>query len=165
MEVEMEENLELNLFDEEYVRSGGFWERFTAYILDVFLIIGGVSAILSFFLKPSSYFFQFLIGIVYFTYFYGTSGETIGKKIMGLKVVTLDGSPLTYGKGFLRYIGYFLSTITLNIGFLMIAWDKKKQGLHDKICKTTVVAKERKVRDKDLPQRIKEVIEEYKRKR
>ena len=59
--------------------------------------------------------------------------------ICHLKVVQENGEELTYGKSFLRVIGYFFSTIALNLGFLWVAFDRKKQGLHDKIAGTYVI--------------------------
>ena len=138
----MQENLELNVFDDEFVRLGGFWERFAAYFIDV--IILGIAGVILNFIPILGQIVILLLGPAYFTYFYGTTGQTLGKKVLGLKVVKLDGSDLTYGKGFLRCVGYIVSEVVLCIGFLMIGWDKKKQGLHDKICGTTVVAKEKK---------------------
>jgi len=139
----MEENLDLNVFDDEFVRLGGFWERFAAYFIDG--IILGVASVILNFIPILGQILYFLLAILYFPYFYGTTGQTPGKKILGLKVVRLDGLDLTYGKGFLRgLLGYFISGLIFYIGYLMIGWDKKKQGLHDKISGTTVVAKEKK---------------------
>ncbi|OQX54533.1 MAG: hypothetical protein B5M48_00245 [Candidatus Omnitrophica bacterium 4484_213] len=137
----MQENLELKIFDQEYVRLGGFWERFAAYFIDG--IILGVASVILNFIPILGQILYFLLVILYFPYFYGTTGQTPGKKILGLKVVRLDGLDLTYGKGFLRgLLGYFISGLIF-FGYLMIGWDKKKQGLHDKISGTTVVAKEK----------------------
>ena len=50
-----------------------------------------------------------------------------------------DGKPLSVGKAILRYIGYILSAIPLSLGFLWIAFDKKRQGLHDKIASSYAI--------------------------
>jgi len=46
-----------------------------------------------------------------------------------------------YSKGrlALRYLGYYVSTIVLFLGFFWVAWDKKKQGWHDKMARTVVI--------------------------
>lgn len=79
------------------------------------------------------------ISCFYFTLFHGSTGQTIGKKIMGLKVVPVADSMMTYKKAFIRYIGYIISEIPLFLGFLWIVFDKDKQGWHDKIAGTFVV--------------------------
>jgi uncharacterized RDD family membrane protein YckC len=51
-----------------------------------------------------------------------------------------DGSPIGYGRAALREVfGKFLSTLLLGIGYLMVAFDDRKQGLHDKIADTCVI--------------------------
>lgn len=67
------------------------------------------------------------------------NGQTLGKKVMGIKVVREDGKPLGYPTAIIRYIGYYISGLFLFIGFLWVIWDPKKQGFHDKIAKTYVV--------------------------
>lgn len=79
------------------------------------------------------------ITIGYFTYFHGSTGQTIGKMACKIKVVQKNGDPLNYPKSFLRWIGYVLSSIVLYIGFFWIAFDKNKQGWHDKIANTFVI--------------------------
>jgi len=58
---------------------------------------------------------------------------------MGIKIIRTDSSPITLPYALLRYLGYIVSTITLLIGFIWIAFDERKQGLHDKIADTYVV--------------------------
>lgn len=96
--------------------------------LDTFIIYG-LSAIAIF----------MAISCFYFTLFHGSTGQTIGKKITGVKVVPAIGGVMTYKKAFVRYIGYGISEIPLFLGFLWIAFDKNKQGWHDKIAGTYVV--------------------------
>ena len=77
--------------------------------------------------------------IGYFIYFHGATGQTIGKMACKIKVVQENGDPLNYSKSFLRWVGYLLSSIVLFIGFFWIAFDKNKQGWHDKIANTSVI--------------------------
>jgi serine/threonine-protein kinase len=67
------------------------------------------------------------------------SGQTLGKKIMGIKMIAIDGSPPGKGRCFLRLIGYVLSSLILYVGFLMALWDQERQALHDKLAGTYVV--------------------------
>lgn len=80
-----------------------------------------------------------LISVVYYVGYWAKSGQTVGKSMLGIKVVGTDGSRLSTGKALLRYIGYLVSGIVLSLGFLWIAYDPKRQGWHDKIAGTYVI--------------------------
>jgi uncharacterized RDD family membrane protein YckC len=77
--------------------------------------------------------------MVYFTYFHGATGQTPGKMALGLKVIQNTGAPMTFGVAFLRWVGYIISGIILDLGFAWIAFDRKKRGWHDMIAATYVV--------------------------
>jgi uncharacterized RDD family membrane protein YckC len=80
------------------------------------------------------------IGAVYYVYFTAFGGQTPGKMALRIKVVRTDSTALTLGRAFYReIIGKFVSGIILGIGYLMIAFDAKKQGLHDRMADTYVV--------------------------
>lgn len=66
---------------------------------------------------------------------------TVGKRLMGIMVTDLNGDRISFGRANGRYLSKYLSLITLLIGFLMPAFTKKKQALHDKIAETVVVKK------------------------
>jgi uncharacterized RDD family membrane protein YckC len=59
-----------------------------------------------------------------------------------IRVVNEDGSRLGYRRAFLRWLGYLLCDLTLDLGYLWAAFDPRKQGLHDKVCRTIVVHEE-----------------------
>lgn len=81
-----------------------------------------------------------VLSLVYFVGYQSQSGVTLGKKAMGIRVVDSKGAKPTMMTLFLREIvGKFISAIILGIGYLMILWDGRKQGLHDKIAQTYVV--------------------------
>lgn len=80
-----------------------------------------------------------LITIAYILGFWVWRGQTPGKMLAGIKIIRTDSSPLDWPHAILRYLGYLVSTVTLLIGFIWIAFDHKKQGLHDKIADTYVV--------------------------
>ncbi|MBP2669271.1 MAG: rdd family protein [Deltaproteobacteria bacterium] len=77
--------------------------------------------------------------VFYYVYLHGTYGQTFGKMALKIRVVNEDGSPLDHRKAFLRWLGYFLCDLTFNIGYVWAAFDHRKQGLHDKVCKTLVI--------------------------
>lgn len=70
-------------------------------------------------------------------------GQTLGKSLMGIKVVDHSGKKPTFGRALLRLTGYFPSLLLGGIGgFLLIVFDPKRQGLHDKIAETYVIPEE-----------------------
>ena len=143
------------------VEKGGFWVRSIAYLIDktILSIIGliffsasliaqktsfsfqnGIPAFKNFFMTlVLTYFAGLIIEVAYFTFFYGYSGQTIGKMVCGLKVVSSKGELISYRRAFLRWIGYQISFYIFFLGFFWIAVDPKKQGWHDKIAKTFVI--------------------------
>ena len=77
---------------------------------------------------------------MYFPYFWKTSGQTAGAKMMEIKVVRdADGGPLTWGAAILRLIGYSISAAVFYIGFIWIFIDKRKRGWFDLIAGTVVI--------------------------
>lgn len=76
----------------------------------------------------------------YYVFYQEKYGQTLGKKVMRIKVVTVDGKAPKKSDFLIReIIGKFLSAVILGIGYLMVIWNPKKQALHDKITKTYVV--------------------------
>lgn len=66
-------------------------------------------------------------------------GQTPGKKLLGIRVIRLDGKPLTGWMSFERFGGYAASAATGLLGFAQILWDRNRQGLHDKATETVVI--------------------------
>jgi len=118
----------------------GFWRRLVAVIIDG-VILGAITGVLMaiFGAQQAASWLGSIIGIIYVIGFWTWRGQTPGKMVMGIKIIKTDGSPIGIGRAILRYVGYLVSTIIICIGYLMIAWDSKKQGLHDKIAGTYVV--------------------------
>lgn len=76
-------------------------------------------------------------------YFVGlTAGKrqgTIGKHAFGIYVRKRDGGRVWIGHSLLRFVGYIVSAIPLYLGFLMVAFNRRKLALHDMIAGTEVV--------------------------
>jgi hypothetical protein len=66
-------------------------------------------------------------------------GQSIGKKMMGVRVVRLDGEPITWWIAFERAGGYAAGFATGLLGFAQIYWDANRQAIHDRIVGTVVV--------------------------
>ena len=135
----VEENVELS--------KAGVGKRLLAFLVDaiilatvffaIFLIFGSSLTIEGTF--ALCYFTSIFLSMIYFTYFYSTSGQTLGKKLFRIKVVSSDEENLYFATGIIRYIGYYISTLLALIGFLMVFFNQEKQGLHDKLAATYVV--------------------------
>jgi uncharacterized RDD family membrane protein YckC len=131
--------------NQQYV---GFGTRFVAALIDGLLLIA-VGIVLGMVFgaagqDPQNFSMQqglsLVINLLYFVYYQGKTGQTLGKKAMKIKVVDAEGKKPSYMTFFLReFIGKTISALVLFIGYLMILWDKNKQGLHDKIASTYVV--------------------------
>lgn len=134
------------------IRYAGFWMRFWAYLLDL-IVIGSFDRLI---VKPLFRLFDLslvefsmfapisiMTAIVFYLYFVLMTkyfGQTLGKMVFGLKVVNLNGAQqLTWGNILFReWIGRFIS-VTVLIGYLIVAFLPKKQGLHDVFADTSVV--------------------------
>jgi len=64
---------------------------------------------------------------------------TLGKRLLGLQVITADGGRVSFGQATVRHMMKFLSLFILTFGFLMSAWTKRRQALHDMPCDCLVV--------------------------
>lgn len=67
------------------------------------------------------------------------SGQTLGKKLLGLRVVELTGKTLTPMICFKRYGGYAAGMATGMTGFLQLIWDSNRQAIQDKTAHTVVI--------------------------
>jgi uncharacterized RDD family membrane protein YckC len=66
--------------------------------------------------------------------------QTLGRRVLGIMVVDDSGKAVGFWRGALREIvGKFLSGIALYVGYVWIAFDRNKQGWHDKIAETYVI--------------------------
>lgn len=133
------------------IRFAGFWMRFWAYLLDL-IVIGSIDRILinpifralDIPLTEINIFAPITIAtaITFYAYFVLMTrffNQTLGKMAFGLKVVNIKGQKLTWGTIIFReWIGRFISA-TIMIGYVIVAFLPKKQGLHDLFADTTVI--------------------------
>jgi uncharacterized RDD family membrane protein YckC len=75
----------------------------------------------------------------YHVFFWALTGQTPGKALLGVRVVTIYGNRISPWRGILRFFGYFLAVIPLGIGLLWVMVDDQRQGWHDKLAKTFVI--------------------------
>ena len=134
-----------------HVAYGGFWIRVLAYLIDGILltiVYGIVARLLGIDIFESDWrhydplgnLLSLVIGWLYFALLESSErGATVGKMVMGLRVVTSDGQRLSFMNATGRYFAKILSAIILCIGFIMVAFTDKKRGLHDIIAGTLVI--------------------------
>jgi uncharacterized RDD family membrane protein YckC len=141
-------------------RYAGFWVRVAASLIDVFLlfsvlfparlVMGSAVTWLGMNVQMpvrEVFLVRRLVRIVIpvaVVWFYRAGLEsssnqaTLGKMAMGLQVTDLHGKRISLERATGRYFAKYLSAVTLAIGYLMVAFDKRKQGLHDRIAGTLV---------------------------
>ncbi|MGG1398668.1 RDD family protein [Bacillus salipaludis] len=133
------------------IRYAGFWMRFWAYLLDLIivgslvrLLIKPVFRILDISLAEFNMFAPISIAsaVIFYLYFVLMTKffqQTLGKMVLGIKVVDLNMDQLTWGTVLFReWIGRFISA-TIIIGYVIAAFLPKKQGLHDLFSDTSVI--------------------------
>ena len=123
------------------VKYAGFWVRFLAMVLDC-ILLGAVSTILSGGNNDIQGSISLAVGWLYFAFMESSVKQaTLGKMVLGLKVTDINGKKISFARATGRYFAKILSAIILFIGFIMVAFTEKKQGLHDKLADTLVVRK------------------------
>ncbi|MGI2326339.1 RDD family protein [Planococcus sp. YIM B11945] len=135
-------------------KPAGFWVRFWAYLIDL-LVIAGLTSIL---IKPVFAIvgletndavwyapYAILSALVFYSYFVFLTkffNQTVGKMILGIRVVSLKEDSLSWGTLLFReWIGRFISAVIWPL-YAIIGFTPLKQGIHDFIADTTVVHEE-----------------------
>jgi uncharacterized RDD family membrane protein YckC len=127
------------MIDVSTARKAGFWVRVVASIIDA-VLMGILSTVLTnAFGQTVGGSLSFIVNVAYLFGFWLTSGQTVGHKIMGLRVIRTDGGVLTPTNAIMRYLGELLSGAAFGIGFIWVAFDANKQGWHDKLAGTYVI--------------------------
>ena len=143
-------------------RRGGFFRRLGACLIDI-IVIGFLSALMG----VMSY-IGYKVGLsahdraiswnnaapllslltfagvglttTYFVIFHGMEGKTVGKWLLGLRVVGADQRPISYRRALFRWIGTVgLGGASLGLAFLWILWQREKRGWHDLLARTWVI--------------------------
>lgn len=132
-------------------RPAGFWIRAAALVVDFVLFffvrvsLGFVGAKIwgpaveeSIVFLPLVWAFTLVFVGAYTTVLHAIAGQTLGKMLVGIRVVGDDGEPPTIGVTLLRYFAYFVSLATLLGGYAMAGLRRDKRALHDLIAGTRV---------------------------
>ena len=80
-----------------------------------------------------------MLAMVYTVALTGQIGATVGKLLIGARILRTDGSSLGFAKAFQRWLCTLLSGLMLGIGYLLVAFRADKKALHDLLAGTQVV--------------------------
>ena len=147
-------------FGDEFVYAG-FWWRFLAYLIDAIILSIGywlVAFVFGFngwLFLGSDYKYWAAAGVtlvviysvlsfiapwLYYALMESSKFQgTIGKWALKIRVVDEDGKKITFSRATGRYFAKILSSLTLGIGYIMVAFTERKQGLHDILARTIIL--------------------------
>lgn len=132
-------------------RPAGFWVRSAAVTIDAVVLLlaqgilfgagwmlwgGGMGV--GILMKGMTHLFSSILGAGYSIVFHWIWGQTLGKMALQIRVVSMDGGPLSFGQSVGRYFATFLSGLILGIGFVMAGIRSDKRALHDLLAGTRV---------------------------
>ena len=124
------------------VKYAGFWRRFIAIHIDLFVIFtiqfclyAALSAVDAVLVETFSGALNLSYLVVYWLYFAGmecsTYQGTLGKVLVGIIVTDTEGNRISFLRATGRNAGKILSSLIFGIGYLLAAFTKRKQALHD----------------------------------
>ena len=119
----------------------GFWVRVVAAIIDG-VVLAVVQFVLNLFIDDfaTRNLVNTVVGWLYYAGLESSARQaTLGKMALGLAVTDLQGNRISFLRATGRYFAKILSALILLIGFIMVAFTEKKQGLHDMLASTLVV--------------------------
>ena len=133
--------------------SAGFVSRLLAFIIDVVIVVWTTQATAWLVRTNNEIFHRYalvnfaavvmaglpLIFAAYHIAFWTLAGRTPGKWILGLRLVTRDGSRVRLGRATLRLLCYLVSGLPLYAGFLWVLIDADRRAWHDRLTGTRVV--------------------------
>lgn len=139
----------------------GFWIRVLAWLIDfvvLFLVNAGAHTVIrlsagvtvfplwtsssggSLGLSCAEGFVELVVDWLYFALFESSAAEaTLGKQALRLRVTDLQGRRISFARASGRYFAKLVSVVTLGIGFVMVAFTTRRQGLHDMMAETVVL--------------------------
>jgi uncharacterized RDD family membrane protein YckC len=143
---------------------GGFWIRFVAYMIDALILLVPGTILIGLFvgvviLTSESMDHEDLAGplivgglltaaaLIVVNWLYealmtsSPRGATVGKMALGLRIVRVDGTQLSFGRATARHFAKYMVTpmVPLAIGYIMAAFTNRKRALHDILADTLVI--------------------------
>ncbi len=147
----------MNTDDNQAFVYAGFWLRVWATIIDSLLIalivmpvlfaVYGTDAMLyseRFLLGAVDFLFSYVLPAVAIILFWHYRQATPGKMVIGARVVDArTGQKPSTGQFIGRYFAYYPSFLIFGMGMFWVAFDKRKQGWHDKLAGTVVIKEQK----------------------
>ncbi len=143
---------------ETELRYAGFWIRTCAALIDTILIMVIILPLLisiygwgyfdadqtGFLAGPADFIISWVLPAIAVVVFWIAKQATPGKMIVSVRIVdAASGNAPSSGQLVGRYFAYFVSCFPLGLGILWVAFDRRKQGWHDKLAGTVVVRQAR----------------------
>ena len=143
---------------QQNVEYAGLWVRVGATIIDTLLIMAVLTPLLvaiygwayfdatntGFFAGPADFLLSYIAPAVAVIVFWIYRQATPGKMALSIRIVdATTGSAPSTGRCVGRYFAYFVSIFPLGLGLIWVAFDKRKQGWHDKLAGTVVIRSEK----------------------
>ncbi len=137
---------------EHFFGYAGFWKRLFAFVIDWFLIglmIAALGILISGSLEltnmvtESEGLLELAGFIVPWLYYAGMESSehqaTLGKLALNIRVTDMAGQRIGFLRATVRHFSKILSSMLFLIGYIMIAFTTRKQGLHDIIAACLVI--------------------------
>ena len=153
--------------DIEYV---GFWPRVGASLIDAVILVAITYPLLAavyglehftshkqtLVAGPVDILISWVFPFIAVVLFWHYKRATPGKMVIGAQVVDVNtGEALSFGRCITRYLAAIIASLPLGIGLLWVAFDRRKQGWHDKIAGSVViVARRGSVRARTVPPEV-----------
>jgi uncharacterized RDD family membrane protein YckC len=138
-----------------------FWHRLGAYLIDYVITalvtcpLGMVMGVMGAVAEQSggeaaqaatlgvqaiTYVIAIVAGWLYHALMESSSWQgTVGKRVLGIRVTDLGGNRINFGRATGRYFGKIVSSLICLVGFIMVLFTERKQGLHDMMASTLVL--------------------------
>jgi len=134
-------------FNPAQAHYAGFWRRTAAALIDGLVLLLPsyllVAALAAAGMSKAAMTVHLALILAQWLYFAGMESSerqgTLGKRAMGMWVCDMNGERISFGVASGRYFGKLLSSLLLCLGYLMVAFTERKQGLHDKMAGTVVL--------------------------
>jgi uncharacterized RDD family membrane protein YckC len=118
----------------------GFWIRVLANFIDGVLLVGLLLLVYRFVGRTEAGVVYLAAVLLYHPVMESSRRQgTVGKRVCSLVVIDIAGNRISFGRALARNFAKVLSAIPLDVGFLMPAWTRRKQALHDLVVSTLVV--------------------------
>lgn len=118
---------------------GGFWKRVLAWLIDA-IVVGAATGIVIASTFGVGVIVVFFGHWLYEAFMTSSSWQaTVGKRALNMIVTDTQGRPISFGRATGRHFAKWISAMALGIGFIIVAFNGKKQGFHDMIADTVVV--------------------------